>query len=149
MSFRHDFYVAHGISLIGLDILDKLHFAISINHTQLNRVHTCIPETNPGCFFKQKFPKLFGSDTLGHAKNFVLSSAIDATIIPVILKARPLPFAMKTMSRRKLKNLVYWVSFNPVPMLISIGLVLMSCCFMKKKTERLGSAKTCEKKTKR
>ena len=95
LSFRQDFYVAHGISLIGLDILDKLHFAISINDTQLNRVHTCIPETSPGSILKQKFQKLFDSDTPGHAKNFVLSSAIDATITPVISKARPLPFAMK------------------------------------------------------
>ena len=95
MSFRQDFYAAHGSSLIGLDILDKLHFAISINDTQFNRVSTCIPETSPGSILKQKFQKLFYSGTLGHAKNFVLSSAIDATITPVVSKAHPLPFAMK------------------------------------------------------
>ena len=104
LTFRQDFYVAHGISLIGLDILDNLHFAISINDTQLNRVHTCIPETSPGSILKQKFQKLFDSDTLGYAKNFVLSSAIDATITPVISKARPLPFAMKDHVEKEVKK---------------------------------------------
>ena len=144
LSFRQDFYVAHGISLIGLDILDKLHFAISINDTQLNRVHTCIPETSPGSILKQKFQKLFDSDTLGHAKNFVLSSAIDATITPVISKARPFPFAMKDhVEKEDKKNFVHWVFLNPVTMPISIGLVLM--LFHGEKMEKFGFAVTCEK----
>ena len=53
LSFRHDFYVAHGISLIVFDILDKLQYAKSITDTQLNRVHTCIPATSPGCILPQ------------------------------------------------------------------------------------------------
>ena len=91
--------------MIDLDILDKLHFAISTNVTQLNRVPTCIPETSPRSMLRQKFQKLFDSDTLGHAKNFVLSSAIDATITPVISKARPLPFAMKDHVETEVKKL--------------------------------------------
>ena len=105
LSFRQDIYVAHRISLIGFDILDNLNFLISIKDTQLNRVHICIPETSPRSILKQKFRKLFDSDTLGHAKNFVLSSAIDATITPVISKAHHLPFAMKDHVEKEVEKL--------------------------------------------
>ena len=65
LSFRQDFYVAHGISLVGLHVLDQLHFAIWINGTQLNRFHACIPQTSPRNILKQKFQKVFDSNTLG------------------------------------------------------------------------------------
>ena len=73
----------------------------------------------------------------------VLSSAIDETLTPVILKARPLLFTMKDNVEKEF----YWVSFNRVPMLILIGLVLM--LFHGEKTAKFGFAVTCEKSTKR
>ena len=79
----------------------------------MNRVHTCIPETIPGCILKQKFPKLLDSDTLGHAKTFVLSSAIDATITPVSSKATPLPYAMKEHVEKEVKKLSSLVVLQP------------------------------------
>ena len=112
LSFRHDFYVAHGFSLIGRGLRDKLQFAISINDTRLNPVHTCIPETRPGCILEQKFPKLFDSDTPCQAKNFLLSSAIDETITPVISKTRPLPFAMKDHVEKEGKQFCSLVVFQ-------------------------------------
>ena len=90
--------------MIGLHILIKLHFAKTINDTQLSRVHTCILITSPGCILIQKFPKLFDSETLGHAKNFVLSSATDATITPVISEGRSCPFAMKDHVEKEVRK---------------------------------------------
>ena len=104
LSFRHDFYVAHGNSSIGFDIPDKLKLAILINDTRLSRVHTCIRKTGPECILKQKFPKLFDSDTLGHAENFVLSSANDEPISPNNSKARFLPFAMEDHIEKECKK---------------------------------------------